>query len=159
MSILIDSSKKLINIDFWYVEEKKNNIIFGFKFIKTAQELEKYKNEGYVIKDVSNYSDSDEKVIWLLKTTWSRLAWKDQNLLISRSLIKVDDKGTKELDGIRYRDLKLRMCLKKWNLKNENGSDIEVNDINIDNLPFNFGIQLIDGYENVTEVNNQDLKG
>lgn len=158
MSILIDSSKKLINIDFWYIEEKKNNMTFGFKFLKSQKEMEQYKADGYVMKEVSSYNESDEKIIWHLNTTWSRLTWKDQNLLISRSLIKVDDKGTKELDGIRYRDLKLRMCLKKWNLRNDNGSEIEVNDANIDNLPFNFGIQLIDGFELVTEVSTQDLK-
>ena len=170
MGILLDPSKQFISIEIFYVEEvlKHGNSIFHF--IRSADDLAEWKSKGYVVEgeaaSVSPTTPSMEakqtpdKLISKLITHWTKPIWKDQNIIISRSLktTATGDGTVNELDGVKYRDLKLKMCLKKWNLTDEKGQVIPVEPQIIDMLEPVVAQELLSNFERVTEPTSDDLK-
>ena len=167
MGILLDPKNRFINIKIYYIEEVKNHGNSVFTFIRNGDELDKWQQKGYVIydKSVSNAvtTPSSDKVIHVLNTHWTKSTWKDQNYIISRSLKNVtssDGKTSSELDGIKYRDLKLKLCLKKWDYIDENsGEPVSITAEVIDALDPSIAVELISTFEKVTEPTDDDLKG
>ncbi len=113
MGILLDPSKQFISIEIFYVEEvlKHGNSIFHF--IRSADDLAEWKSKGYVVEgeaaSVSPTTPSMEakqtpdKLISKLITHWTKPTWKDQNIIISRSLktTATGDGTVNELDGVK----------------------------------------------------------
>ena len=102
-----------------------------------------------------------KKVILVLRTWWSRMTWKEQNQIYSRCLKQVpiaDGKTRTELDMIAYRDMKLKICLKKWDLKDENKQDVQITENIIDQLVPEVAQELLNNFEMVTEASEEDLK-
>lgn len=174
MAIILNSSKRLINVEIYFILEKKlhGNIIFNF--IRSKEELDKYIKQGYKIENnIIEYTSSEEpestpgspvkndKIIYRMITTWSTLTWKENNFIVSKSLRPVtqpDSKISYELDYIRYRDMQLKTCLKRWNLMDEGGQNIPVNEELIDGLDPALAQELHTSFQKVTEPSEKDLK-
>lgn len=156
-------------------DEKHGNS--KFYFINSREDLDSWKKKGYLTTDEMNKSklpDSEskpgmpekppvdpKKVIQVLKTWWARMTWKEQNQIYSRCLKQATDSEGKtrtELDMIFYRDLKLKVCLKKWDLKDDNGGEIHVSDNIIDNLYPEVAQELLNQFELITEASETELK-
>jgi hypothetical protein len=101
------------------------------------------------------------KIISIVHTEWKKLSWKDQNQIFSRALrtnTTADGKTTTELDSILYRDLKLKHCLKKWDVKNEDGEPVPANSETIDQLVPEVAQEMLSAFERITEPTADDLK-
>ncbi|MHA2279293.1 MAG: hypothetical protein ACXAC5_00170 [Promethearchaeota archaeon] len=178
MSIVLDPSKSFVNFQMMYVEEKdekhKNS---RFHFINSRLEFDEWKKKGYVTSDELEKSNLNpgksepgmpekppinaSKVIQILRTWWSRMTWKEQNQVYARCLRQSADaegKTRTELDMIAYRDFKLKTCLKKWDLKDDDGQDIPVSEQIIDNLYPEVAQELLNHFELVTEASDDELK-
>lgn len=162
MGILLDPNKRFIAIETYYVEEVKKHGNSVFKFIKSREDFEDWKKKGYVVEGEQT-SDKQDKIIRKLVTHWTKPTWKDQNTIISRSLkttTSADGRTINELDGVKYRDLKLKLCLKKWSLVDEDsGEPVPVNHEIIDRLDPVVAQELLSSFERVTEPTPDDLKG
>jgi len=173
VSILLDPTKRFIAIELFYIEEVKKHGNSIFHFIRSKDDFDEWKNKGYwpegedspqappsnrpEIKQVRD----PKKMISKLVTHWTKPNWKDQNTIISRSLkttTTANGNTMNELDGVKYRDLKLKMCLKKWSLVDEQGNAIEVTADIIDMLDPVVAQELLTNFEKVTEPTEDDLK-
>lgn len=166
MPIVMEPSKNLVNITTYYIEDLKKTGNSVFHFIDSPEQMSDWKKRGYFtrvelaeIKQAGQTIDTS-KVIEELHTVWRRLTWKEQNEISSKCLIHIpmtDGQTRSQWDGIRFRDLKLKACLKGWDLTNEEGRKIPVNDDNIDNLVPEVAHQLVSDFERVTEPSEEDL--
>ena len=89
------------------------------------------------------------------------MTWKEQNQIYSRCLRQIPEaegKTRTELDMIMYRDMKLKTCLKKWDLKGDNQQDIPITENIIDQLVPEVAQELLNNFEKVTEASEDDLK-
>ncbi len=180
MGILLDPNREFVSIQIFYIEDKKPNGNSTFSFIKSAKDLATWKNKGYTeetevkrLREEAQQAQKNagegtnvtkgydpSKIIQLLETHWRQITWKDQNSINTRCMTTTpaaDGKMTITLDWIKYRDQKLKMCLKRWDLKGPQNEEIPVNDTNIDMLHPDVAQALIDNFERVTEPSGDDL--
>lgn len=187
MSIVLDPSKNFVTIQLMYIEEqdsKHGNA--RYYFVNSRIDFDRWKSKGYLTEEEIDKADAvpapapapqekqpgmpvqspapphdPTKVILVLRTWWSRMTWKEQNQIYSRCLRQVpgiEGKTRTELDMIMYRDLKLKTCLKKWDLKDENKQDIPITELIIDQLVPEVAQELLNNFEMITEAGEEDLK-
>jgi hypothetical protein len=168
-----------------YIEEIEEKYSTSkFHFLNNRAEFDSWKKRGYLTSDEfeeaklaarsapqktppgapveSKPSPPDpKKVIQILRTWWSRMSWKEQNQIFSRCLRQsTSSEGTtkSEIDMILYRDMKLKTCLKKWDLQDDSGNEVPVSDAIIDSLVPEVAQELLSNFEAVTEASEEDLK-
>lgn len=167
MSIVLDPNKQLVNIVTYYIEKEKKAGNSVFYFINSAESMDEWKNKGYITKSgLAEKRKSGEDfatqagIIEELRTTWRRLTWKDQNDISAKSLMHIptqDNQTRIQWDGIKFRDMKLKVCLKGWDLTDENGNKVPITNEVIDNLVPEVANQLLNDFERVTEPSEDDL--
>jgi len=169
MGILLDPNRQLINIDIYYIEEiKPPHNISLFHFIRSAKDMEDWKKKGYKLSteiaqtpvqpNTPGMPAAITKIINKITIVCKRITWKDQNMLWSQTTKFVptqDGKTQTDFDAIKYRELKLKLVLKNWDLKDPEGNPI---DINIDNLAPDVAQEFLSTYEKVAEPTETDLK-
>ena len=165
MSIILDPNKSLVNINVIFIEETKPYGNSVFRFIRTKEEYDELRATGYLTREeyVSRSQQAPggkadgldpKKVIDKISTRWKMLSWAEQNSIYSKCMkedIGPDGKTNPRFDGISFRDLKLKTCLKSWDLKDETGRPIALTSVMIDNLDPDFAQELINTFEKVTE--------
>lgn len=164
MGIILDPAKSLIHIAIYYVEEVKKHGHSIYHFIHDQDDFDNWRSKGYVLRteaeqhkkdnpinDPSNAGNSlpHDKYIETINTTWKRANWKEQNHIFSQSLRIINSES--EIDPLKYRDLILKTCLKKWDVKDDNGNPIPCNPEMIDNLDPEAAKEMISAFERVTE--------
>lgn len=184
MSIVLDPSKNFVAIQIRYIEEqdeKHGNV--RYHFINSRAEFDKWRTKGYLTETEMSEELSGpnpdpvqknqpgmplqppkppqdpKKIISVLKTWWSRMTWKEQNQIYSRCLRQVGAEGKTrtEMDMISYRDLKLKTCLKKWDLKDDNGQEMPITDTIVDQLVPEVANELLSNFELVTEASEEQM--
>ena len=162
MPIILDPDKQFIAISTYFVEEKKRHGNSIFHFIRSRDDFEEWKGKGYMPEDeLSEDQKKPDKIINKVVTQWKTLSWKDQNSILAKSLkqtIKQDGTPVQEINAIAYRDLKLKYCLKRWDVKDEDGKIVEITESVIDNLNPAFANELLVSFEEITEPSINDLK-
>lgn len=170
MSILLDP-KNLIRIKIMYVTEKKKpHNIDIIHFIRNKQEFDEWKEKGYQPKenapsasviDKEKTEINYDKLIESLDTTWRRLNWKENNDICSRCLKHIptaDGQIRVEIDGLKLRELKLKTCLKDWDLVDENNNKVPLTSDNIDRLLPEVAHELLETFEEISEPSREQLK-
>lgn len=175
MSVLIDGTN-LVAIQMFFVEVENRNGGESFYFIRNQSDFEDWKAKGYKTQEEfdkikSSASNSpgmpavkegdSKKIISELTTWWSRMSWREQNMTYSRCLKQVtgsDGEQKTVLDSILFRDAKLKICLKKWNLKNDSNEEVPITEQVIDSLVPEVASELLFNFEKVTEASEDDLK-
>ena len=179
MSIVLDPSKNYVTLQIMYIEETSaKHQSTKFHFVNNRDDFDKWKQKGYSTTDelekmnLDTDKKSDQpgmpksppvdpnKVILILRTWWSRMTWKEQNIIYARCLRQSTDtegKTRTDLDMISYRDFKLKTCLKKWDLKDDKGNDILVSDQIIDNLYPEVAQELLNQFELITEATDDEM--
>lgn len=163
-SIILDPNKSFIQIDTFYVEEIKRMgplEIIKHHFIRSQDELEEWTGRGYSMPQQGTENQDDEKTIKKLSTKWKRLTWKEQNVILSSCFISkpsADGKLITSMDGMKFREMKLKTCLKDWDILDSYGNKIPITEENIDNMVPEVANELIDSFEKLTEPTGDDLK-
>lgn len=186
MSIVLDPSKNFVAIQIMYIEEqdeKHGNT--KYHFINSRAEFNNWKSKGYLTEEgidkaaaippeipqknppvasvqhsTPKPSHDPTKVISVLRTWWSRMNWEEQNQIYSRCLRQIPEAEGKvrtELDMIMFRDMKLKTCLKKWDLKDDNKQDIPITESIINQLVPEAAHELLNSFEKVTEASENEL--
>jgi len=171
MPITLDPSKQFVSITLYYVEEQSKHGVPVIKFITSKEQMDEWKEKGYRVESDADLKsekkqipgmpvEDNGRIIYSIRTKWKRMSWKDQNVIFSRCLktIPMPEGGARtELDTITYRDMKLKLCLKEWNLKDSSGRDAPVTNDAIDSLEPDIATELINTFERYTEANTGDL--
>lgn len=164
MPVVLKPSSGLINITVYFVVEQKPHGHEVFHFISSREDFDTWKQKGYTFKednqDPSVSEQNNNKVIQQLVTSWKRPLWREHNEMYASCLRQYptpDGKIKIELDFMRLRDLKLRKCLKGWDAVDEHGNKIPINDDTIDNMIPELANEIIEAFEKVTEIADDDL--
>jgi len=147
MSLLVDG-QRFITITYYYLEFQKqlgNITISNFKFLNTKEMYEKHKN------------DPNLKV---LNTGWSIPDWSQQQMLLRQSTVYEtlpDGTPNARIDFLKLQDMTLRTFLKTWDLK-EKDVLVPLDGDTIGRLHPIVAKELLEGYEAITSVKENDLK-
>jgi len=106
-------------------------------------------NPTQLISIPLEYTDTTTKESYDVIGYWKELSWSEHNRVYSRSI-----QGDK-LDGISYRDGKLKTCLKKLIVGDEH---VDLDDDVIDNLPSKLAGDLLNSFERHFDPSEDDLK-
>jgi len=136
---ILANDQKFVNIKFHYLETK-NRSVSQFEFIQKNEDFEKYQFDPNLKE---------------LNTGWKVLTWDEHNHLYDSCTIGRD---RKTIDFIKLRDIKLKTCLKTWDLKDDNGNDVVLNSETIDQLYPKVADELLSGFEQITEIKPAELK-
>ena len=185
MSIVLDPAKNFVTIQLMYIEEQdKKHGNARYYFINSRADFDNWKSKGYATEEEMDKAaavpapdpqqkeqpgmpvqpatppQNPTKIISVLRTWWSRMTWKEQNQIYSRCLKQVtgtEGKTRTELDMIAYRDMKLKTCLKKWDLKDDNKQDVAITENIIDQLVPEVAQELLNNFEMVTEASEEAM--
>lgn len=154
MSIILKPDRKLISIAIYYVEEINKHEQSTFHFIKSRDDFEEWQSKGYIkASDVEPGVTPPEEVIKVISTQWKIMSWKDQNDLLSKAIAystRPDGSVTGDIDGVKYRDIKLKMNLKGWSLTDEEGQPVVITNQVIDDLHPAVAREMLSSYDKVT---------
>lgn len=163
MGVLVDPKKKDLNLTLYFIEETKPHTnVSIFNFIKNEEDLAYWKSQGYryeeeIIEAKKNATKDviidDSKKITKLRVKMQRTNWKEQNEIYTKSIKIIpfsDGTSRAEVDGIRYRDNKLKKTLLDWDLKDDAGNKIECTSDIIDQLVPEVADELIAQYDQLT---------
>ena len=176
MSIILDAGS-LISVQLMYVENFDEK--FGtttFSFLHSKEDFAEWKKKGYLTTDeveeikkqqsipndkpgAPEKTIDPKKVIIILRTWWNRMTWKEQNQTYARCLSQIPDgegRTRTELNLLLFRELTLKTCLKKWDLK-EAGKEIPLSEKIIDSLVPEVAQELLSTFEKLIEPKEKDL--
>ena len=169
MSIVLDPSKNFVTIQIMYIEEqdsKHGNT--RYHFVNSRAEFEKWKAKGYLTEEEMNKATAapapdpgkrDQPGMPVKPPQPPQDPTKVVQIY-SRCLRQVpgaEGRTRTELDMIAYRDMKLKTCLKKWDLKDDNKQDVPITENIIDQLVPEVAQELLSNFELVTEASEDQL--
>ena len=141
---LVDTDSQLVKITLYY----KVKDINGFQKVIILED-EKAKE---MLAD-----EKTEKDVNMLNTWWKVLSWQDSNNITNASKVTGEKAMPGELDYYRFRDLRIKMCMKKWDLKGDNGSDIPLTPDTINKLPVDVVLTLNSKYEELMNLDGEEV--
>ena len=173
---LMKAKNQLVHIPLYYMEKE----VKGYtkiivltdekaKEILKEQEEAKKKKTKKEVKDVETIVENTKENIEeqevetapveCLNTYWKSITWKEQNQITKMSQIPATAENTLiDIDYFRLRDLRIKMCLKKWDLKDEDGKEVAVTPDNLDSLPADVVYALIAKYDSFVTLTEDEAK-
>ena len=136
---LFRNKVNLINVKLFYREEN----ISGYDkiFIVSKDEVEKMTEE-----------ERKEKKIEVLNTHWKPLSWQERNNINHEAEVRGDGVGFGQVDYNIWRDLRVKHCLKEWDIKDEDGKDVPCNPDTINRIDALILDAILTEFEKVTSV-------
>lgn len=124
--------------------------------------LEEYrKNKNLPKEERKDIEEPKEPVINkvnIVRTLWKTLTWADQNQITEQSSFYNEQEGMQDLNVWKYRDLRLKTCLVKWDLKDDDGNEIPLNPETINSLPSDVVIYLLNRYDEIISLGEDERK-
>lgn len=96
--------------------------------------------------------------VQILNTHWKVLNWRDQNSITNQAMFYDEEQRSQDINPFKYRDLRIKSCLVAWDMKDEEGNDIEVNEENIDSLPAEIVFALVFAYDTLATIEDDEEK-
>jgi len=177
MPFTLDPNRSVVNITIYYVEEEKMHGNSVYHFIRSEQDMKEWTAEGFKVEPerkpaphvpgaAQQYEKREKptfanRMIGLLRTTWRRPTWRDQNSIMTQATRRINTEGENiniEIDPVTYRDLKLKKCLVGWDILDNDGKPVDVTPDTIDLLPPEIAGELLSSFEKITEPSETDLK-
>ncbi len=137
-----DDNTVLISI---YYQAKKNK----FGTIKYKILTEEEGKKAIEKKDAS---------VDVLNTKWAVPTWKITTNVMRSSTYYNPADGTQRLDPTKYRDNIFRTCLREWDVTDETGTSVPINNDTIGQLPNTIAEELLKKYDQSTETDEDDEK-
>ena len=133
----------LINIAV-YFEYKENSGASSLVILKDEEAKKRIE-----LWEVEHKEDNEDCPIEVLNTKWKSANWSEQNNIISDAQLVNPGNGQPEIDWTKYRDLRVKILLKDWDLEYE-GQKLPITPEFIDRLPAEIVLTLFDKYQRVT---------
>ena len=150
---LFGSTSQVVEIKLYY-----KNIVTSSGMNKIAilsdkeGKIQFQQQEEFVKKKQSKQEEikTTDRPIEILTTMWKVLSWGDQNKITKRCE-RYTPEGLQDIDYFKFRDLRIKSCLKGWDLKDAKGVAVPVTPETIDTLPSDIVFALVSRYDTVTE--------
>jgi hypothetical protein len=110
---------------------------------------------------VVSQPDIEEKTfpnIQCVRTLWKSISWREQNDITEKASYYNQNEAMQDLNVWKFRDLRLKTCLVKWDLKDETGAEIPLTPQNVDRLPSDVVMTLLSKYENMISISAEEAK-
>jgi hypothetical protein len=143
-SLLVKEEQGLILVEMYY-QVKKTKQGYVSHRILTEEEGKKLIERGDPSVDV-------------LHTKWVTPTWKISNKIMRSSTYYNPADGTQRLDPTKYRDNIFKTCLKEWDIQDDNGNIVPINDETIGMLPNPVAEELLKRYDKSTVSDETDEK-
>lgn len=148
---LIRKNPQEIEVKLFFCEKKMPNGFYKTIILtdKEAEDLQKKKmaNPKAEVPDVE-----------CLTTKWRNLNWETQNEITDRASAFDDLTRTSNFNYFKYRDLRLKRCLISWDLKDEDGKPVLLNEMSINAMPSDAVLALINKYDDIVVLKDEDRK-
>ena len=125
----------------------------------------KYKYGKYGFKKVIPLKDEEaepllkdeekKKEVNIINTVWKTLDWKEQNSFFTQCSETNPMNGEKIVNFQKYRDLKIKMCLKDWDYS-ENNQKVNVVPEVIDTMNPDIVYEMFRKYEDATNLPTEE---
>jgi len=101
-------------------------------------------------------NEKEKSTLQVLNTQWKNLSWSEQN-----TMMKVCEKPNApgelpSFDWSLFQDQRVKNCLKSWDMKTDDGKPIPVSSDNIDRLPNTIVRDLLDKFDAVTQIGDEE---
>lgn len=174
MSLL--SNNPVVEVKLYYQEVK---VRYGYnkvcvleedeaeRIIKSnKEEKEEYENK---LEEYNKLSQEEKKgteepkepvinKVNIVRTLWKTLTWADQNQITENASFYNEQEGMQDLNIWKYRDLRLKTCLVKWDLKDDEGNEIPLTPENVNSLPSDVVIYLLNRYDEIISLGEDERK-
>jgi len=141
---LTDTDSQLVKITLHY----RTKDINGFQKVIIIED----EKAEEMLKD-----EKRKEEVNIFNTWWKILSWKDSNNITNNSKVQGKDAVPGELDFYRFRDLRIKMCMKKWDLKDDDGVDLPLTPDLVNKLPVDIILYLSNKYEQVIGIDEEEL--
>ncbi len=171
---LMKAKDQLIHIPLYYMEKEIRGyskiIILEDDRAKTLlaeqAEAKKKKTKKEIGNTIGNTEEKEDSTkqevpttpVECLNTYWKLLSWKEQNQISKLSQIRNSAEVSVDIDYFRLRDLRIKMCLKKWDLKDDDGKEIPVKPEFVDSLPADIVYTLSSKYDALITLSEDEIK-
>jgi len=139
-----------INVKLYYKEEK---MPAGFTKIIVIPDEEAEKELKEAKEDKEKKTD-----VQCLNTYWKVLNWEMQNKITEQSAFFNEATQMPDINVWRYRDLRIRQCLIRWDLIDDQNVAIPVNDGAISMLPGDVVLSLLSKYDEAVTLRPEARK-
>ena len=136
-----------INVKMYYREEK---MPAGFNKIIIIPNEE--------AEDKLKKLDDKQSAIKCLNTYWKILNWQMQNEITDKAAFFNESTQMPDINVWRYRDLRIRHCLVRWDLIDDQNVAVPVNDMAINMLPGEVVLDLLSKYDEAVTLRPDDRK-
>jgi hypothetical protein len=143
-SLLIKDEENLIHITLYYQLKKSKSGYLQFKILS--------EEEG------KKLLEKKDETVDVLNTKWSIPTWKITNKVMRASTYYNPADGSQRLDPTKYRDNIFRTCLKEWDIQDDSGNVVPINEENIGQLPTSVAEELLRKYDNSTSSSEAEEK-
>ena len=137
---------QLLHITYYYKEKKLKG-----GFVKRIN-LEDEKAEA-MLKDEATKGD-----VKVLNTYWKIISWDEQQEMTKKSTSMNPMDRQPDFDVYKFRDLRLKASLKKWDLVDDDGKPVECNEKTIGELPPNVILNLINKFDTMVNPTDDEEK-
>ena len=96
--------------------------------------------------------------VYVLKTQWKTLSWKEQNDITQQSTYYNQEASFNDLNIWKFRDLRIKYCLVSWDLKDDNGQPIPLNSDMLDQLSGDVVLALVSKYDDAISLSDEESK-
>ncbi len=170
---LLKTKDQLIQVPMYYIEkdmgtftkiiiieeEKAKKMLEDNPQVVKSQPTQSQPSQTQQLTDPKNLQKTEapkKSKIQCLNTWWKIIGWKEQNQITKLS--QIQSSAGSDIDFIKMRDLTIKMCLKRWDLKDDEGKDVQVSADAIDALPAEVVYYLDNQYRQKTSLTEEEIK-
>ena len=146
MTSLLDTNEQTVGIVLYYTERQS---VTGYvKFIVLDEKK---------AKDMLADPQKKDRV-HCLNTVWKVMSWKDDNEIVKQSTYFNVNSSMNDLDPFKYRDLRIKQCIRSWDMKDDKGNAIQFRPELIDKMPSDIVHALIAKYDSAMTIDEEEEK-
>jgi len=143
---LLSKQEEAVNIPLYYTEKKTKS---GFNKVVVLDDDK--------AKKLMAVEDTKDQVK-VLNTKWKVLTWKQQTEITKACTVYNPIEGVQDIDWFKYRDLRIKQCMVGWDMVDDNGVPVPLQDIAIDSLPADVVFALVMKYDEETSLTDEEEK-
>jgi len=147
--LIVNDSNSLIHVALYYQIKKSKR---GGKSVVIIPDEQAQK----MLEDVDKKQE-----VHVLNTRWKQIAWGEQNEILDRASVPVpmgEDGVDKVLNPYIYRDMRIKLALREWDLVSDDGRPVPLTPDAINHLPTQVVLELYKRYEESTRYSEDELK-
>lgn len=139
------SSNQLVHVPLYFMEKKLKS-----GFVKHVVLDEKKVEE--MLKD-----EKTKDEVKCFDSWWKILSWSEQQNITKQATF-TNAEGQQDFDFFKFRDLRVKTCLKKWSRVDESGKEVPVSPESIGDMPSDIIFAMLNKFDSITSLSEDEEK-